>query len=46
MNVTRRHFLAQSALFAASLESLLAKSRSGLVQYDALGIADLEIKKR
>jgi amidase len=45
MNVTRRHFLAQSAIFAASLESLLAKSRSQLAQYDALGIADLVRRK-
>lgn len=45
MNVTRRQFLAQSAIFAASLESLLAGNRSQLIQYDALGIADLVRRK-
>src|SRR5262245_48391233 len=44
MDVTRRQFLVQSAAFAASLELLLAKS-SQLVQYDALGIAELIRKK-
>src|SRR5579871_6074003 len=43
---TRRQFLAQSALFAAPLESALAKvGRSQLVHYDALGIAELIRKK-
>jgi amidase len=45
MAVTRRQFLAQSALFAASLESVFAKSRSQLVHYDALGVAELIRKK-
>src|SRR5215470_7804571 len=45
MKATRRQFLAQSAWLAVSLESLVAKSRSQLVQYDALGIAELIRKK-
>jgi amidase len=45
MNVTRRQFLAQSAIFGASVESLLARSRSQLIQYDALGVADLIRRK-
>jgi amidase len=45
MDFTRRQFLAQSAIFAASLESLLARGRSQLVQYDATGIAELIRKK-
>ena len=43
MNITRRHFVAQSAVLAASLETLFAKSQ--LVQYDALGVAELIRKK-
>jgi amidase len=43
MSVTRRHFLAGSALFAASAESIFAKSQ--LAQYDALGVAELIRKK-
>lgn len=46
MNVTRRQFIAQSALFAASVESIFAKiGRSQLVHYDALGVAELIRKK-
>jgi amidase len=45
MNVTRRQFVAQSALFAASLESVFAKGRSQLIHYDALGVAELIRKK-
>jgi len=42
----RRQFIAQSAVFAASLEAAFAKvGQSQLVQYDALGVAEL-IRKR
>src|SRR5271165_3933202 len=46
MSTTRRQFIAQSAFFAASLESALAKvGQSQLVKYDALGVAELIRKK-
>ena len=46
MSTTRRQFIAQSALFAASLEAAFAKvGRSELVHYDALGVAELIRKK-